>query len=90
MADLVYNQQRFNEQIRNIDQNIKKLESEREEFQRNYEIVKRNWSGNEFNKANEKLIEIEKTLNKAIEDQTKQRNFLENKNEDFASQVSGL
>ena len=90
MADLVYNQAKFDEQIRRIDQNIKKLESEREEFHRNYDIVKRNWSGDEFNKADVKLMEIDKTLNMAIEDQKKQRNYLEGKNQDFASQVSGL
>ncbi len=90
MPDLVYNQAKFNEQIRRIDANIKKLESEKETYQQNYEVIKRNWSGDEFNKAEPKLEQIRQTLDKAIEDQKRQRNFLENKNQDFAHQVSGL
>jgi len=35
-------------------------------------------------------MEIGKTLDKAIEDQKQQRNYLEGKNQDFASQVTGL
>ena len=90
MADLIYNQSNFNDQIRRTDQTIKKLENEKEEFQRNYDIVKRNWSGDEFNKADAKLMEIDKTLDKVIEDQKQQRNYLQEKNDNFASQVTGL
>ena len=89
MADLVYDQAKFDELIRRIDENINKLESEKESFERNYEIVKRNWSGTEFNIANEKLLEIQKTLDKSLEDQRKQRQYLDQKNYKFASRVSG-
>ena len=54
------------------------------------EIVKRNWSGDEYSKAEPKLLEIRKTLETAISDLRTQRNFLDNKNQDFANQVSGL
>lgn len=90
MADFVYNQANFEDQISKIDQNIKKLESELESFNRNFEIVKRNWSGDEYSKAEPKLLEIRKTLETAISDLRTQRNFLDNKNQDFANQVSGL
>lgn len=90
MADLVYNQAKFEEQIRRIDQNIKKMESELEEFNQNFDVIKRNWSGDEFNKAEPKLLEIKKTLETALNDSRTQRNYLDTKNQDFASQVSGL
>ena len=89
MADLVYDQARFDELIRRIDECIRKLGEEKENFERNYEIVKRNWSGTEFNGANEKLLEIEKTLDNARADQIKQRNYLEQKNAKFARPASG-
>lgn len=90
MADLVYNQAKFEDQIRRLDQNIRKLESELETFNQNYDVVKRNWSGDEFNKAEPKLLEIRKTLETALNDARTQKNYLEGKNADFASQVSGL
>ena len=90
MADLVYNQAKFEEQIRRLDQNIKKMESELEEFNRNFDVIKRNWSGDEFNKAEPKLLEIRKTLETALNDSRTQKNYLDAKNQDFASQVSGL
>ena len=90
MSDLIYNQAKFDEQLRRIEQNIKKLESEKEAYEQNYEIVRKNWSGSEFEKANPKLVEIGKTLDKALEDQRKQKEYLERKNQDFASQMTGL
>ena len=89
MADLIYDQAKFDELIRRIDENIRKLESQKESFEREYEIVKKNWSGTEFNTANEKLLEIEKTLNKSLEDQKRQRNYLSQKNSKFARPASG-
>ena len=90
MADLMYDQERFEEQIGRLDSNISKIESELETFEQNYEVVKRNWSGTEFDKADPKLLEIKKTLEKALTDSRTQRNYLNQKNQDFASQVSGL
>ena len=90
MSDLIYNQAKFNEQIRRIDNNIHELEGELEEFNKNFELVKRNWSGTEYNKGEEKLMFIKKTLETALADQRKQRNYLEQKNQDFASEVSGF
>ena len=90
MADLVYNQTRFEEQIRRLDQNIRELESELESFNQNYEVVKKNWMGSEFEKAEPKLLEIKKTLETALNDSKTQRNYLDKKNQDFASQLSGF
>ena len=90
MADLVYDQEKFETQLRRIDQNIKKLESEKETYEQNMEVVRKNWSGDEFNKAEPKLMEIGKTLDKAIEDQKTQKAFLEQKNSQFANQLSGF
>jgi len=90
MADLVYDQAKFDELIRRLDENISKLESEKESFEREYEKVKKNWSGTEFNSANENLLEMEKTLNNSIEAQKKQRNYLYQKNFKFSKQTSGF
>ncbi len=90
MADLVYDQAKFDELIRRIEENIKKLEGEKAEFEKNYDIIKRNWSGTEFNIQNEKLLEIGRSIDKAISDQRTQKNYLDQKNYRFASQVSGF
>ncbi len=90
MADLIYNQAKFNDQIRRIDNNIHELEGELEEFNKNFDMIRKNWAGTEYNKAEEKLMHIKKTLETALADQRKQRNYLEQKNQDFASEVSGF
>lgn len=90
MADLVYNQAKFNELINRLDSNITKIEGELETFERNFQIIRANWSGTEFDKAAPKLLEIKTTLERALNDQRSQKNYLERKNQDFASQVSGL
>lgn len=90
MADLVYNQSKFDDLISRLNQNIRKIESELEQFEQNYQIIKANWSGTEFEKANQKLLEIKKTLETALNDSKTQKTFLESKNTDFANQVSGL
>ena len=40
MADLVYDQAKFDELIRRLDENISKLESEKESFERELEMEK--------------------------------------------------
>lgn len=90
MADLVYSQAKFDELLLRINQNISKIESELEQFEENFQIIKANWSGTEYEKAEVKLLEIKKTLETALSDCKTQKNFLESKNNDFASQVSGL
>ena len=82
MADLVYNQAKMAETINNLENNLKKLREELETFNTNYDVVKANWSGSEFNKANEKLLEIKKTLEQLV--------YLKQKNADFAEVNSGL
>lgn len=90
MADLSYNQSNFNELISRLDANIKKIEGEIETFNQNFDVIKANWSGDEFDKAEPKLMEIKTTLEKALNDQKSQKNYLETKNSDFAGIVSGL
>ncbi len=90
MADLVYNQARMTENINNLENNVAKLREELETFNTNYDVVKANWSGSEFNKADEKLLEIKKTLETAISDNEQQIKYLKQKNADFAETNSGL
>ena len=90
MADLVYNENKLSETTDNLDNNIRKLREELETFNTNYEVVRANWSGSEFNKANEKLLEIKKTLETAIADNEQQLVYLKQKNADFAEVNSGL
>ena len=90
MADLVYNQARMTENINNLENNVAKLREELETFNTNYDVVKANWSGSEFNKADEKLLEIKKTLETAISDNEQQLVYLKQKNADFAEVNSGL
>ncbi len=90
MADLIYNQSNFNDLISRLNANIKKIEGELETFERNYQIIRANWSGTEFEKANVKLLEIKSTLERALNDQRTQKNYLEQKNINFANQISGL
>lgn len=90
MADLVYSEARFDELIARLDQNIRKIEGELEAFEQNYQVIKANWSGSEFEKADQKLLEIKKTLETALTDNKTQKTFLESKNADFARQTSGL
>ena len=42
---------------------------------KNFEVVKRNWSGSEFQKAEPKLLQIGKTIDRALADQRQQRNY---------------
>lgn len=90
MADLSYNEERFTDLINRLDSNIRKIESELNTFNENYEKIKSNWSGTEFEKVNTKLLEIKETLEVALEDNRKQKQYLEQKNNDFSSQISGL
>ena len=90
MRDLKYNENKLSETTDNLDNNIRKLREELDTFNTNYEVVKANWSGSEFNKANEKLLEIKKTLETAIADNEQQLVYLKQKNADFAEVNSGL
>ena len=90
MADLVYNQAKFEDLLGRIDQNLKKLNEEKESYNQNFETVRKNWSGTEYEKAEPKLLEIGETIDKAIEDLTTQKRYLEGQNQDFASQDVGL
>ena len=90
MADLVYDQAKMAETTNNLENNLKKLREELETFNTNYEVVRANWSGDEFNKANDKLLEIKKTLETAIADNEQQLVYLKQKNDEFARANSGL
>ena len=90
MADLVYNQAKFEDLLSRINQNLKKLNEEKESYNQNFETVRKNWSGTEYEKAEPKLLEIGETIDKAIEDLTTQKRYLEGQNQDFASQDVGL
>lgn len=90
MADLVYSQAGLEDVTNRLDSNLKKLRGELETFNENYDIVKANWSGSEYEKADAKLLEIRKTLETAIADNTQQLVYLNQKNADFAKVNSGL
>lgn len=90
MADLVYNQAKFEDLLGRINQNLKKLNEEKETYNQNFDTVRKNWSGTEYEKAEPKLTEIGKAIDKAIEDLTTQKRYLEGQNQDFASQDVGL
>lgn len=90
MADLVYSQAGLEDVTNRLDSNLKKLRGELETFNENYDIVKANWSGSEYEKADAKLLEIRKTLETAIADNTQQLAYLNQKNADFAEVNSGL
>ena len=90
MTELNYNEEKLTETTNNLDNNIRKLREELDTFNTNYEVVRANWSGSEFNKANEKLLEIKKTLETAIADNEQQKEYLERKNDEFARANSGL
>lgn len=90
MADLVYNQARLAEITNRLNTNLRKLQEELETFNSNYEVIKANWSGSEFERASEKLLEIRKSLETAIADNNRQLAYLDQKNADFAEVNSGL
>lgn len=90
MADLVYSQAKFEELLRRINQNLQKLNEEKATYAENFDVVRKNWSGTEYEKAEPKLIEMGNTIDKAIEDLTTQKKYLEQQNQDFASQNVGL
>ena len=90
MADLVYNQAKFEDLLSRINQNLEKLNEEKETYNQNFDAVRKNWSGTEYEKAEPKLTEIGTTIDKAIEDLTTQKKYLEGQNQDFASQNVGL
>ncbi len=90
MEDLVYNENKLSETTDNLDNNIRKLREELETFNTNYEVVRANWSGDEFDKADEKLKKIKETLETAIADNERQKEYLEGKNDEFASASSRL
>ena len=90
MADLVWSEAKLNNMISLVDRVIAKLESELETFERNFDVIRRNWQGDEYNKAEVKLLEIRKTLETAISDQKQQRQYLVEKNNNFHGIVSGL
>ena len=54
---------------------ITKIEGELETFERNFQIIRANWSGTEFDKAAPKLLEIKTTLERALNDQRSQKNY---------------
>jgi len=90
MSDLIWSEAKLSNMISLLDRVIAKLEGELETFEKNFEVVRRNWSGDEYNKAEVKLLEIRKTLEKAISDQRQQKNYLVEKNNNFHGIVSGL
>lgn len=90
MADIIYNQAKLEEVTNELQGQIKKLTEELETFNQNYEVVKANWSGSEFEKADVKLKEIKSTLETAIADNKQQLVYLKQKNADFAEANSGL
>ena len=90
MADLVYNQARMAETTNNLENNLKKLREELDTFNTNYEVVRANWSGDEFDKADEKLKKIKETLETAIADNERQLRYLKQKNADFAEVRAGF
>lgn len=90
MPDLYYNSAKFDELDSRLDANIAKIKQELDEFDRNFELVKKNWSGTEFEKAKPKLLLIKKTIQRALDDQIAQKKYLERKNQDFASRKSGF
>ena len=90
MADLEYNQRNFEDLLNRINNNIKNLEEEQGMFQSAFDVVRRNWSGSEYNKAEVKLLQIEKTLKEVLEGQRKQRDYLSGQNDAFASQRTGF
>lgn len=90
MSDLFYNQSNFENQIASLQQNIAELEGELEVFNTNFETIKANWSGTEFEKAKEKLMEIGKTLEDAINNNKQQLKFLNEKNSRFAETSTRL
>lgn len=90
MSELIWSEAKLTNMISLLDRVIAKLEGEREQFGKLRDIVRRNWSGNEFNKADQKFEEIDKTLDVAITDQKKQRNYLIEKNNNFHGIVTGL
>ena len=90
MDDLMHNQAKFSNTILELRGCITKLENELASFNHNYNVIKRNWSGTEFDKATLKLEEIKNTLEKAITDNNNQIKYYENQNDDFASIHTGL
>lgn len=90
MSDLIWSEAKLTNMISMLDRVVANLEGELENFEKNYEVIRRNWSGDEFNKAEVKLLEIRKTLETAISDQKRQRNYLVEKNSNFHDIVSGL
>ena len=76
MADLVYSQRNFEDLLGRINDNIKELDNELGMFESAFEVVRKNWSGSEYAKAEVKFLEIEKTLKTVLDDQIKQRDYL--------------
>lgn len=81
--EIRYNQRNFEEQLRELNQNLKELNYERDIYQKNFNIVKKNWSGDEYNKAEVEFIRMGNTLDKAIRDLTNQKKSLEERNSEF-------
>ena len=90
MSELIWSEAKLTNMISLLDRVIANLEGELETFEKNHDVIKRNWSGDEFNKAEVKFLEIRKTLETAINDQKKQRNYLVEKNNNFHGIVTGL
>ena len=78
-----YSQSNFENQLRELVQNLKELDFERENYIRNYNIIKKNWSGNEFNKADVHFMKMKNILDTVITDLTNQKNSLERRNQEF-------
>ena len=90
MADLIWSESKLTNMISLLDSVIAKLEEKLDTFDKNHEVIKRNWSGDEFNKAEPKLLEIRKSLVRAIDDNKQQRQYLVEKNNNFHGIVTGL
>lgn len=84
-----YTERNFEEQLRDLNQNLGELNNEREAYQKYFDIVKKNWSGTEYtNKAEPKLLAIDTTLDRIINDLTSQKRYLEEKNQGFIRENS--
>ena len=90
MSDFVWSEAKMGQTTGRLQQNVRKIDEHIDTFDKNFEVIKRNWSGDEFNKAEPKLLEIRKTLQTAKEDNEKQLQYLAEKNSNFHGIATGL
>lgn len=90
MADLIWNESKLRQMIERLNQIIIKLEEKLETFNKNFDIIRRNWSGDEYNKAEQRLLAVKKSLETVLDDERRQKLYLTEKNNSFHDIVSGL